>query len=61
LSVAPQNRWREDGTGHASRSDGSLLLEESRTSDSQSSLNTGEGARMGGARGSNVEDASGSS
>jgi hypothetical protein len=30
LSVAPQNRWREDGTGYASRSGGLLCLEASR-------------------------------
>jgi hypothetical protein len=30
LSVAPQNRWREDGMRHASRSSGSLHQEASR-------------------------------
>jgi hypothetical protein len=35
LSVAPRNRWEEDGVGHASRSSGLLHLEASRSRVSQ--------------------------
>jgi hypothetical protein len=45
LSVAPQNRRREDSTGH-SRSRGLLHLEASRARVSQSGLKTGGGATM---------------
>jgi hypothetical protein len=48
LSVVPQNRWREDSVGHASRSDGLLRLEASRGRISRSSLKTGGGATAGG-------------
>jgi hypothetical protein len=47
LSVAPQNRWREDGAGHASRSVGLLHLEASHARVSQSSLKTGRGKTAG--------------
>jgi hypothetical protein len=45
LSVAAQNQWREDGAGHASRSDGLLHLEVSHPRVSQFGLKTGECAR----------------
>jgi hypothetical protein len=61
LLVAPQNRWREDGVGHASRSSGLLHLEASRARVSQSGLKTDGGAMVGGARGTITEVASGSS
>ena len=51
LSVAPQNRRREVGAGHASRSSGLLRLEESRARVFQSGLKTGGGATPAGARG----------
>jgi hypothetical protein len=57
LSVAPQNRRREVGTGHASRSSGLLRGEVSLTRVSQSGLKTGGGATTGGARGTVAEDA----
>jgi hypothetical protein len=49
LSVAPQNRWREVGVGHASRSSGLLHMEASLDMVSQSGLKTGGCAMMGGA------------
>jgi hypothetical protein len=49
LSVAPQNRWREVGVGHTSRSSGLLHMEASLVMVSQSGLKTGGGAMMGGA------------
>jgi hypothetical protein len=55
LSVAPQNRWREVGTGHASRSSGLLHVEASLARVSQSGLKTGGGATVGGARGTITE------
>jgi hypothetical protein len=58
LSVAPQNRRREVGTGHASRSSGLLGVEASLAEVSQSSLKTGGGATMGGACGTIMEVAS---
>jgi hypothetical protein len=58
LSVAPQNRWREVGVGHVSRSSGLLDVEESLTRVSQSGLKTGGGATAGGARGTIAEVAS---
>jgi hypothetical protein len=50
LSVAPQNRRREVGVGHALRSSGLLRVEASLARVSQSGLKTGRGATMGGAR-----------
>jgi hypothetical protein len=41
LSVAPQNRRMEVGTGHTSRSSGLLRVEASLTRVSQSGLKTG--------------------
>jgi hypothetical protein len=61
LSVVSQNRWREDGAGHASRSSGSLHVEASRAMISQSGLKTGGGATVGGACGTIVEVVSESS
>jgi hypothetical protein len=55
LSVAPQNRWREVGVGHMSRSNGLLRMEISLTRVSQSGLKTGGDATMCGARGTIVE------
>jgi hypothetical protein len=51
LSIAPQNRWREVGAGHTSRSNGLLDVKASLNRVSQSSLKTGGGATMGDARG----------
>jgi hypothetical protein len=58
LSVAPQNRWREVGAGHASRSSGLLRLEASLARVSQSGLKTGGGVTVGGARDTIAEVAS---
>jgi hypothetical protein len=58
LSVAPQNRRREVGVGHASRSSGLLHVEVSLARVSQSGLKTGGGATAGGARGTISEVAS---
>jgi hypothetical protein len=58
LSVAPQNRWREVGARHASRSSSLLGMEASLARVSQSGLKTGRGATMGGARGTIAEVAS---
>jgi hypothetical protein len=58
LSVAPQNRWREVGAGHASRSSDLLGAEASLTRVSQSGLKTGGGAMMGSAHGTITEVAS---
>jgi hypothetical protein len=55
LSVAPQNRWREDGTEHVSRSSGLLRVEASRAKVFQSDLKTGGCAIAGGARGTIME------
>jgi hypothetical protein len=49
LSVASQNRWREDGAGHTSRYGGLLHLEASHHRVSQSGLKTGGGTMAGGA------------
>jgi hypothetical protein len=49
LSVAPQNRWREVGAGHASRSSGLLRVEASLARVFQSGQKTDEGAMTGGA------------
>jgi hypothetical protein len=61
LSVAPQNRQREDGLGHALRSGGVLRLESSHARVSQSGLKTDGGTTAGGARGTITEVASGTS
>jgi hypothetical protein len=58
LSVAPQNRWREVGAGHALRSSGLLCVEASLVRVSQSGLKTGGCVTTGGARGTIVEVAS---
>jgi hypothetical protein len=58
LSVAPQNRRREVGVGHASRSSGLLYLEASLARVSQPSLKTGGDVTTGGARGTIVKVAS---
>jgi hypothetical protein len=58
LSVAPQNRRREVGAGHASRSSSLLGVEASLARVSQSGLKTGGGATAGGARGTIAEVAS---
>jgi hypothetical protein len=55
LSAAPQNRWREVGTGHAPRSSSLLGVEASLTRISQSGMKNGGDAMMGGARGIIVE------
>jgi hypothetical protein len=55
LSVVPQNRRREVGMGHASRSSGLLRVEASLARVSQSGLKTGGGATTGGARGTITE------
>jgi hypothetical protein len=58
LSVAPQNRRREVGVEHASRSSSLLGVEASPARVSQSGLKTGGGAVTGGARGTIAEVAS---
>jgi hypothetical protein len=58
LSVAPQNRRMEIGTGHTSRSSGLLRVEASLARVSRSELNTGGGATTVGARGTITEVAS---
>jgi hypothetical protein len=55
LSVAPQNRRREVGAGHASRSTSLLGVEASLARVSQSVLKTGGCATTGGARGTIAE------
>jgi hypothetical protein len=55
LSVAPQNRRREVGTGHTSRSSGLLDMKASLVRVSQFDLKTGGGATTGGAHGTIVE------
>jgi hypothetical protein len=49
FSVAPQNRWREVGVGHASRSSDLLHVEASLARVFQSGIKTGGGATTGGA------------
>jgi hypothetical protein len=61
LSVAPQNRWREVGAGHALRSSGLLCVEANLARVSQSDLKTSGVATVGAARGTIVEVASGAS
>jgi hypothetical protein len=58
LLVAPQNRRREVGTGHASRSSGLLRMEASLARVSQSDSKTGRGTTTGGTRGTIMEVAS---
>jgi hypothetical protein len=58
LSVAPQNRWREVGVGHASRSGGLLRVKASLARVSQSGLKTDTGMMMGGTRGTTAKVAS---
>jgi hypothetical protein len=58
LSVAPQNRRREVGVGHVSRSSDLFRVEASLARVSQSGLKTGGGATTGGARGTIMEVAS---
>jgi hypothetical protein len=58
LSVAAQNRRREVGVGHASRSSSLLVVEGSLAMVSQSGLKTGGGVTTGGARGTIAEVAS---
>jgi hypothetical protein len=58
LSVVPQNRRREVGTGHASRCSGFLGVEASLTRVSLSDLKTGGGTTTDGARGIITEVAS---
>jgi hypothetical protein len=58
LSIVPQNRQREVGVRHASKSSGLLRAEASLDRVFQSDLKTGGGATTGGARGTIVEVAS---
>jgi hypothetical protein len=58
LSVAPQNRRREVGAGHASRSSDLLRVEVSLARVSQFGLKTDGGATVGGAHGTIAEVAS---
>jgi hypothetical protein len=58
LSVAPQNRQRKVGTGHALRSSGLLRVKASLARVSQSGRKTGGGATVGSARGTIAEVAS---
>jgi hypothetical protein len=58
LLVAPQNRRREVGVGHASKSSSLLGVEASLVRVSLPGLKTGGGATTGGARGTIVEVAS---
>jgi hypothetical protein len=55
LSVAPQNRRREVGAGHVSRSSSVLSVEASLARVSQSGLKTGGGTTTDGARGTITE------
>jgi hypothetical protein len=59
LSVAPQNRRKGDGVGHASRSSDLLHVKASRARVFQSGLKTDGGATVGGARGTITKVASG--
>jgi hypothetical protein len=58
LLVAPQNRRREVGVGHASRSSDLLRVEASLARISQSGLKTDGGATTGGACGTITKVAS---
>jgi hypothetical protein len=55
LSVAPQNRQRDVGAGHATRSSGLLRMEACLARVYQSGLKTGGDATAGGARGTITE------
>jgi hypothetical protein len=55
LSVAPQNRWREVGGGHASKSSSLFGVEASLARVFHSGLKTGGGVTTGGARGTIAE------
>jgi hypothetical protein len=55
LSVVPQNRRREVGVGHTSRSSDLLRVEASLARVSQFGLKIGGGAAAGGARGTIAE------
>jgi hypothetical protein len=55
LSVAPQNRQREIGAEHASRSNSLLGVKASLARVSQSGLKTARSATTGGARGTIAE------
>jgi hypothetical protein len=61
LSVVSQNRWREVGAGHTSRSSGLLHVEACLDRVSQYSLKTVGGAMTGGTRGTIAEATSESS
>jgi hypothetical protein len=61
LSVAPQNRRREVGSGHASISSALLHVEASRVRVFQSGIKTGGGAAADGAHGTIMEVVSESS
>jgi hypothetical protein len=61
LSVAPQNRQRDDSVGHALRSDRLVHVEASHIRVFQSGLKTDGGAITGGAHGTITDVASGSS
>jgi hypothetical protein len=61
FSIVQQNQWREDGAGHTSRSVSLLCLEANRARVSQSGRKTGGCTTTGGACGTIVEVASGSS
>jgi hypothetical protein len=58
LSVAPQNRRREVGARHASRSSGLIHVKANLARISQSGLNTDGATMTGGARGTITEVAS---
>jgi hypothetical protein len=58
LLVVPQNRRREVGAGHASRSNGLLRVEASLATVSQYGLKTGGSVTPGGAHGTIAEVAS---
>jgi hypothetical protein len=58
LLVVTENRQREVGAGHMLRSNGLLHVEANLAMVSQSGLKTGEGATVGGARGTIAKVAS---
>jgi hypothetical protein len=58
LLVTPQNRRREVGVGHESRSSGLLIVEARLARVFQSGLKTGGGTMTGGVRGTIAEIAS---
>jgi hypothetical protein len=61
LSIAPQNRWRQVGAGHTSRSNSLLRIKASLARVFQSGLKTGGGTTLGGAGGTIADVASESS